>query len=82
MALERVPADIRRDGGIARMSDPKVCLHFHCYLSSVVICTIVYLCYAFLFLSCFADGYDKDVLSLRFFLYISSDVLLILLLPQ
>lgn len=24
MALERVPADIRRDGGIARMSDPKV----------------------------------------------------------
>ncbi len=24
MALERVPADIRRDGGIARMSDPKM----------------------------------------------------------
>ncbi len=24
MALERVPADIRRDGGIARMSDPKL----------------------------------------------------------
>lgn len=24
MALERVPADIRKDGGIARMSDPKV----------------------------------------------------------
>ena len=24
MALERVPADIRRDGGVARMSDPKV----------------------------------------------------------
>ena len=24
MALERVPADIRRDGGIARMADPKV----------------------------------------------------------
>ena len=22
MALERVPADIRRDGGVARMSDP------------------------------------------------------------
>src|ERR671938_124995 len=24
MALERVPADIRRDGGVARMSDPTV----------------------------------------------------------
>src|SRR5712691_1730405 len=24
MALERVPADIRRDGGVARMSDPEV----------------------------------------------------------
>ena len=23
MALERVPADIRRDGGVARMSDPR-----------------------------------------------------------
>src|SRR5256885_1977214 len=23
MALERVPADIRRDGGVARMADPK-----------------------------------------------------------
>ena len=27
MALERVPADIRKDGGVARMSDPKV----YCY---------------------------------------------------
>jgi len=24
MALERVPADIRKDGGVARMTDPKV----------------------------------------------------------
>ena len=24
MALERVPADIRRDGGVARMTDPKL----------------------------------------------------------
>ena len=24
MALERIPADIRRDGGIARMSDPEM----------------------------------------------------------
>ena len=24
MALERVPADIRKDGGVARMCDPKV----------------------------------------------------------
>ena len=26
MALERVPSDIRRDGGVARMSDPKMIL--------------------------------------------------------
>src|SRR5271154_1674445 len=26
MALERVPADIRADGGVARMSDPKLIL--------------------------------------------------------
>merc|ERR1711893_414256 len=24
MALERVPADIRKDGGVARMADPKI----------------------------------------------------------
>ncbi len=24
MALERVPADIRKEGGVSRMSDPKV----------------------------------------------------------
>ena len=36
MALERIPADIRREGGVARMSDPvmiKVCstssIHLH-----------------------------------------------------
>ena len=28
MALERVPADIRRDGGVARMADPEV-THTH-----------------------------------------------------
>ena len=27
MALERVPADIRRDGGVARMSDPEMIGH-------------------------------------------------------
>ena len=27
MALERVPADIRRQGGVARMSDPTVSLY-------------------------------------------------------
>ena len=37
MALERVPADIRKDGGVARMSDPKMikeicrCCHHSCY---------------------------------------------------
>jgi len=24
MALEKIPSDIRRDGGVARMTDPKV----------------------------------------------------------
>ena len=24
MALDRIPADIRKDGGVARMADPKV----------------------------------------------------------
>ena len=32
MALERVPADIRRDGGVARMTDPQVnSHHWHTY---------------------------------------------------
>ena len=26
MALEKVPADIRKDGGVARMADPEVCV--------------------------------------------------------
>ena len=29
MALERVPADIRREGGVARMSDPSVRCTMH-----------------------------------------------------
>ena len=29
MALERVPADIRRDGGVARMSDPEMIEGIH-----------------------------------------------------
>ncbi|MBM4437100.1 MAG: pyridoxal 5'-phosphate synthase lyase subunit PdxS [Actinobacteria bacterium] len=29
MALERVPADIRRDGGVARMSDPEKIIEIH-----------------------------------------------------
>ena len=29
MALERVPADIRADGGVARMSDPEIILENH-----------------------------------------------------
>ena len=32
MALERVPADIRRDGGVARMSDPKVTHSYNKYV--------------------------------------------------
>ena len=29
MALERIPSDIRKDGGIARMSDPKTVSYTH-----------------------------------------------------
>ena len=36
MALERVPADIRRDGGVARMSDPKVTSLALFYISVLV----------------------------------------------
>lgn len=32
MALEKVPADIRKDGGVARMADPKVRLDILCVL--------------------------------------------------
>lgn len=28
MALERIPADIRKQGGVARMTDPKVPLFY------------------------------------------------------
>lgn len=31
MALERVPADIRKDGGVARMSDPELIKGSHIY---------------------------------------------------
>ena len=31
MALERVPADIRKDGGVSRMSDPKVPMKYENY---------------------------------------------------
>lgn len=37
MALEKVPADIRRDGGVARMADPKVCGCWFSILSAKVI---------------------------------------------
>ena len=37
MALERVPADIRKEGGVARMSDPKVNI-FYIYIYIYIIC--------------------------------------------
>ena len=33
MALERVPSDIRRDGGVARMSDPELTLKIMEYVT-------------------------------------------------
>ena len=36
MALERVPADIRRDGGVARMSDPKVQMNYYRIRSAMI----------------------------------------------
>lgn len=35
MALERVPADIRREGGVARMSDPKVVPYSKLFLTNL-----------------------------------------------
>lgn len=31
MALEKIPADIRKEGGVARMTDPQVIEHLKCY---------------------------------------------------
>ena len=39
MALERVPADIRRDGGVARMSDPKVVTSLLASYMCPLVCT-------------------------------------------
>ena len=36
MALERIPADIRKDGGIARMSAPELIQEIQKYLDDVV----------------------------------------------
>ena len=33
MALERIPADIRRDGGVARMSDPALIIEIKISIS-------------------------------------------------
>ena len=35
MALERVPSDIRRDGGVARMSDPETVSYTHLTLPTI-----------------------------------------------
>ena len=47
MALERVPADIRKQGGVARMSDPKVCSLFLFFFSSRNLCVTIYRIYIF-----------------------------------
>ena len=39
MALERIPADIRAAGGVARMSDPKMIRIFKTYLEYFIINT-------------------------------------------
>ncbi len=38
MALERVPADIRRDGGVARMSDPTMIKAIKASISKIFCC--------------------------------------------
>lgn len=40
MALERVPSDIRKDGGVARMSDPKMIKEIMAAVS-IPVCRIV-----------------------------------------
>lgn len=40
MALERVPSDIRKDGGVARMSDPQMIKAIKKYCNETYISTI------------------------------------------
>ena len=40
MALERVPADIRKDGGVARMADPQV--NKNCVCINIIIITTLH----------------------------------------
>ena len=54
MALERVPADIRAQGGVARMSDPELILHT---------CWLLLLVALFLFLFTFVAGFADDIQS-------------------
>ena len=41
MALERVPADIRKNGGVARMSDPKMIKEIQAAVS-IPVCVVYY----------------------------------------
>ena len=45
MALERIPADIRKDGGVARMSDPKMIREIKEAVSIPVMAKVIYLSY-------------------------------------
>ena len=49
MALERVPADIRVDGGVARMSDPGLILEIMDTVT-IIIMTIIYVPHIFMLL--------------------------------
>ena len=40
MALERIPADIRRDGGVARMSDPSMIREIKAAVSILVMAKV------------------------------------------
>ena len=42
MALERIPSDIRKDGGIARMSDPKMIEEIQKSVSIPVMACLLY----------------------------------------
>ena len=62
MALERIPADIRRDGGVARMSDPALILEIKNAVTIPVMakCRIGHLVEAQILEACEVDYIDES----------------------
>ena len=57
MALERIPADIRVDGGVARMSDPKMIREIKAAVSIPVMAKVCRCCFSRFFCYCAVVGW-------------------------